>query len=113
MMPWQNYILNGFKKGEMSIMVASRNTGKSYLQDVILQEQSKQMSDHIDFLVLASTLTESGWTTVVINYQPPERSWHTIKDWADKNCQGQHQEHLGRWIFEYPSDATAFALKWL
>jgi len=83
------------------------------LQDQIVDELASKMQSEIDFQILSDMLVELGWVKIFVRYSPPQRSWDKVKQWAEDNCQGNHQEHNGIWVFEDQKDANWFALKWL
>ncbi len=83
------------------------------IQDEIVNELASKMQSEIDYQILSDMLVELGWRRVFINYAPPERSWVVVKQWAEDNCRGPHQEHNGIWLFENEQDANWFALRWL
>lgn len=82
------------------------------LEEQMAEKLSAELRHDIDFEVLSNMLIELGWHRRFVNYQPPERSWILVKDWADKNCKGHHQEHRGIWLFENAQDANWFTLRW-
>ncbi len=83
------------------------------IQDEIVNELASKMQSEIDYQILSDMLVELGWCRVFINYAPPERSWADVKQWAEDNCRGNHQEHNGIWLFENQQDANWFTLRWI
>ncbi len=83
------------------------------LEDEIAQELASKMQSDMDFHILSDMLVDLGWTKVFVRYNPPERSWVDIKQWAEDNCKGSHQEHNGIWLFESQQDANWFTLRWV
>ena len=80
--------------------------------DKIVGELAEELAADIDFGIISDLLVDSGWTKLSVDYVPPDRSWVVIKDWAEKNCKAQHQEHKGVWLFESAQDANWFILRW-
>ena len=83
------------------------------LQQQVLDNLAKDMSNSMDFEVLCDVLSRFGWTVLKIDYDPDSgQAWNLVKNWADENFTGNHQEHAGTWLIESAKDATMFALKW-
>lgn len=86
------------------------------LQEKISNRLSEEMQKTMDFDVLCDVRKRFGWTVVEIRYFNSDgdtlHSWVDVMKWADENCTGEYQEHLGKWLFESEKDATIFKLKW-
>ena len=86
------------------------------LESIIVDELAEEMQRTMDFDVLCDVMIRVGWAVVEVNYYRGDgddtQTWMEVKNWVDQNCTGQHQEHLGKWLFEDTKDATMFALKW-
>lgn len=85
---------------------------KKHLEEQIAEELAEKMMSDIDYNILSDMLVKLGWQRRFVRYQPPEKSWVLVKDWAEKNCKGRHQEHNGVWLFEDVRDANWFTLRW-
>jgi hypothetical protein len=82
------------------------------LQEQILNNAAKRMSDEIDFEILAGMLCELGWTKVVLRPIP----WETgdaIDLWVHKNIKNPHETMGLVWLFENEKDANWFKIRWL
>lgn len=85
----------------------------SDLQEQIENRLADEMSKSFDFVILCDVMTRFGWTVLEMDYDPDSgQAWHTVKNWADDNFSGNHQEHNGTWLIENSKDATMFALWW-
>lgn len=85
----------------------------SKLQEQVLNDLAKDMEQSIDFEIQCGMMSQLGWTVLRVDYDPnSEQAWNTVRNWADDNLAGQHQEHRGTWLIELAQDATSFALKW-
>ena len=86
------------------------------LEGVIVDELADAMRKTMDFDVLCDVMTRFGWTVVKVEYFSGDddiaHTWIKLVEWADQNCTGQWKEHLGKWLFEDPKDATMFKLRW-
>lgn len=86
------------------------------LEQELTESLGQSMQKTIDFDILCDTLSAFGWTVVEIGLYQGDgdiaRSWMNVVEWADKNCTGEWQEHLGKWLFERPEDAMLFKLRW-
>jgi hypothetical protein len=82
------------------------------LEDLMIEEATKEMQRSIDFEVLCGLYVEMGHTVVRINYGPTCQ-WIDVIAWVDANRTGNYREHKGTWVFELPEDATMFALRWV
>ena len=82
------------------------------LEDAIYQDLSKQMSDSIDFEIVADMLCENGWTKFSItrfidNYHAVDISY-----WLADYCQGEYKRNGRTFLFKESKDATMFILLW-
>lgn len=82
------------------------------LQEEIINEAGKRLSDEIDFEILCGMLQELGWRKIILRPMTWEDGAE-IDAWTEKHIKG-HFETMGLvWIFEYEEDANWFALRWL
>ena len=80
------------------------------IEQDILNKAGKELSNEIDFHVLADLYLYDGWTEVNLHRQPRE-TVADIKNWcsnANIICYGRGQ----RWLFKERNDAVFFSLKW-
>lgn len=83
------------------------------LEKELTESLAKEMQKTMDFEIIADIMvTMRGYTRVDIEYWQKDNTWIEIKDWVDRNCTGEHTEHLGTWLFEQSVDAVAFKLRW-
>lgn len=80
------------------------------LEDEITTFLGKQVAEAIDWEVQAEFLIGAGWTRVDVEYGHGN-IWVEMIDWAAAHC-SRHLEHMGSWVFENPTDATWFKLRW-
>lgn len=79
------------------------------LQEQVLNDLTKKMSQEIDNEVFCELLQESGWTRC------RARACHDHKKiyaWVQNNVQGSSRGFKYTWAFENAQDATAFLLVW-
>jgi len=82
------------------------------LQQQMLDEMGKRMSEEIDFEILCGMLCEMGWTKVILS----PMTWETgdaIDLWVHKNIKNPHENMGLVWIFESSQDANWFTLRWM
>ena len=82
------------------------------VEEQIIDEFSKQMSDAIDWQILAGMLVEMGWTQVELPRYVDNYHAIDIREWVREFCMGKTDSCGGVWIFENPADATMFTLRW-
>jgi hypothetical protein len=82
------------------------------LQEQILNDAAKRMSDEIDFEILCGMLCEMGWTKVVLSPMTRETS-DAIDAWLVENVSNPFETMGLVWIFEDEQDANWFSLRWL
>jgi hypothetical protein len=83
------------------------------LQQQVLDDLARDMSNSMDFEVLCDVLSRFGWTVLYMDYDPESgQAWNTVMNWVDENFEGEYQEHKGTWLIENTKDATMLALKW-
>jgi hypothetical protein len=82
------------------------------LQEEIINEAGKRLSDEIDFEILCSMLKELGWRKVVLRPMTWEQGLE-VDDWTAKHIKGNFETMGLVWIFKQEEDANWFALRWL
>ena len=83
------------------------------LEDQIVAEFNKEMTQAIDWQIMAGMLSEMGWTVVQVPVYIDNYHAIDIREWVDVSCKGKSDNHGATWIFENPADATMFSLRWL
>lgn len=82
------------------------------IEEDIINRAGKQMSDQIDFEILAGMLCDIGWRKVILRPMTWEDG-SEVDAWTAKHVKG-HFETMGLvWVFEQEEDANWFALRWL
>ncbi len=74
-------------------------------------ELIKHLQKSIDWAVLRDCLVDAGWTLVkfdIFHWREAE-----VDNWLKQHCQGEYKVYTGEYIFERPSDASHFILRWL
>jgi hypothetical protein len=85
----------------------------SNLKDEILEELGTQMQSEIDKEILWGMLVGLGWTRVLLpRFNSREHSVDVVM-WLEENCKNPYERKGSEVIFENPSDAVNFILKWL
>lgn len=83
------------------------------LEDEIVNQMGKEISEEIDFEILIGMLCEMGWHRVML---PPFKSNEQAVDisyWCEENVYNPYH-HRGRlYVFENDGDAINFTLKWV
>ena len=82
------------------------------IQDQIINDMGKAMSDEIDFQILSDMLVGIGWRKVVLS----PMSWEDgaeVDLWCETNVKGNFETMGLVWVFEDEEDANWFALRWL
>ena len=86
-------------------------TATETLEDQILAEKAKEISDEIDFHILSEMLQGIGWVKVVLGPMTWEQGYEVDK-WITENCHSA-VETLGLvWLFENRDEAALFTLTW-
>lgn len=84
----------------------------SDLQEQLIDDAAKRLSNEIDFEILCGMLCELGWTKVVLF----PMSWENgvlIDQWVETNIKSNFETMGLVWIFEDSKDANWFKLRWL
>lgn len=82
------------------------------LQEQLLAEKAKELSDEIDTSIVRQMLVDAGWHQVVLNPMIWEQSYQ-IDCWVENNIKGRIWNRGLVWLFETDRDAMWFKLKWL
>lgn len=82
------------------------------LQEKILADKVKELSDDIDSGVIRQMLIDTGWQQVILNPMDWEQSYQ-IDLWVEDNIKGRIWSRGLVWLFENDRDAMWFKLKWL
>ena len=82
------------------------------IEDAILEDLGKEISDSIDWEIRAGMLVEMGW----INFEIPRYidNHHAIDIgyWLLDNCKGEYARNGRTFLFKESKDATMFILRW-
>jgi hypothetical protein len=81
------------------------------LEDQVLNDMAKRMSDEIDFEILCGMLCTLGWTKVVLRPMTGEEGT-AIDQWVEQNVKGPCETMGLVWIFERAEDANWFVMRW-
>lgn len=79
------------------------------LQEQVLNDLGKQMSQEIDNQVMCELLQESGWTLSTAN---KSHDYKEIITWVNNNATDHVHGYKYTWAFKSAKDATAFWLVW-
>jgi hypothetical protein len=82
------------------------------LEQQIINDAGKRMSDEIDFEILCGMLTTLGWRKVVLRPMTWEDGLE-VDAWTEKHVKGPFENMGLVWIFEKEDDANWFKLRWL
>ena len=93
----------------MNIQEERRVTG--ILEQLIAEEQAKQLQKSIDYDMLCEIMVPFGYTVVEIEYGS-KQLWFEVMEWIAVNGISEYQEHNGKWLFKHEQDAIMFKLKW-
>lgn len=82
------------------------------LETLVTEDLAKQMSDVIDFEVLADVVCRFGWTRFEIPRFIDNHHAVDIGYWLLDHCQGEYKRNGRTFLFESTKDATMFILRW-
>lgn len=82
------------------------------LQEQIIDDAGKALSNEIDFQILAGMLVEIGWRKIILNPMTWEEGYE-VDAWTAKHVKGNFETMGLVWVFEDEEDANWFALRWL
>lgn len=81
-------------------------------EDDIIEEQSKQIREEIDWEIMASLWVSIGWTKVILPQHDPWGPTSNVNNWLHRECT-HHWLHRGKtWLFENKDEAALFKLTW-
>ena len=72
---------------------------------------AKEIAREIDESLMASILTETGWTKVIYRYKNNQQAVD-ITDWLMENCSDKFQRLGSEYYFKDKKDAEWFILRW-
>ena len=85
----------------------------SELEEYVLSEQIRKISDHMDFGVMSMLLIDScGWTKVDLEPWIPNVTEEEILAWSNATCAHRFMHNQHHFVFEDKQDALMFKLKW-
>ena len=82
------------------------------LKEDILDKMSKQISNHIDWEILADVKISGGWTCVKLDRYLSNEQAVDIKIWIEENCIGKYDYMGTKFLFQKKQDAEWFILRW-
>jgi hypothetical protein len=82
------------------------------IEQDIINQAGKRMSDEIDFGILSDMLCELGWRRVILKPMTWEQGLE-VDAWTETHIKGNFETMGLVWIFEQEQDANWFALRWL
>ena len=82
------------------------------LKEDMLDKMSKQISNHIDWEILADVKISGGWTCVKLDRYLSNEHAVDIKIWIEENCTGKYDYSNTKFLFEKKQDAEWFILRW-
>lgn len=81
-------------------------------EEQLMHKASKEMSDEIDFQILADLCIAAGWTEVVLTRRP-SAVYIEMTEWCRVQGLVHHARIPGRtWLFKEEKHATLFILRW-
>ena len=83
------------------------------LEQSIMDQAAKRMSDEIDREIVWNMLEGSGWVRVVVSRLQDNKHAIDMVDWIVDNCQKDYLRHGREFLFESDKDAIMFTLRWL
>lgn len=83
------------------------------LQEEIMDNMAKQMSESIDFELLSDVLIACGWHRVKLDTIFNRKRKTLVLEWCEENVKNKFKHHNGTFMFEDQGDAVNFTLKWL
>lgn len=85
---------------------------KLALEQSIMDQAAKRMSEEIDREVLWSLFEQSGWTRVSVSRLVDNKHAIDIAEWLKANCSSDYERNGREFLFESEKDAIMFTLKW-
>lgn len=85
---------------------------KLALEQTIMDQAAKRMSDEIDREVIWSMLETIGWVRVSVSRLVDNQHAIDMVEWISANCISDHKRNGREFLFEAEEDAIMFALRW-
>lgn len=82
------------------------------IEKSILEDLGNQLSEAVDFEILAGMLCTMGWTKFSIPRFVDNHHAIDIGCWLLDNCQGEYKRNGRTFLFKESKDATMFILRW-
>lgn len=82
------------------------------LEDSVINDAAKQMSDQALFQILVELLCNIGWTKVVLRPMTWEQGAE-VDAWVELFVKQPHQTMGLVWVFEKEQEANWFSLRWV
>lgn len=86
---------------------------KRKIEDEMMDRLGKEISEEIDFGVMKSLLTESGWHAVELPSLLSREQSIDIQDWITENCKEGDLSRGKTFLFKSSKEAEWFILRWL
>ena len=84
----------------------------SKIEDDIMARIAKNMSEEIDWGIMADMFVQSGWTMVDLPHYTNNHQAVDIETWIGDNCKGKYKKRSRTFVFEKKEDAAWFILRW-
>jgi len=82
------------------------------LEDEMIEQAAKQMSNELDREILWGMLQGMGWTRVMLPRLIDNHHAIDITYWLEDNCKHSYERNGRDFIFESKQDANWFKLRW-
>jgi hypothetical protein len=82
------------------------------LEDEMIEQAAKQMSNELDREILWGMLQGMGWTRVMLPRLIDNHHAIDITYWLKDNCKHSYERNGRDFIFESKQDANWFILRW-
>lgn len=82
------------------------------LEEEIKNQMSKELSDEIDFEIIAGMLVEMGWHLVELGTLSSNKRAIDIQYWCEEHIKHDYQSRGHKFIFSDAGDAINFTLVW-
>lgn len=83
------------------------------IQEEIINDMSKALSDDIDFEIITGMLCELGWHKVKLDRFWKDNDPVVVLNWCDAFIKNNYEHRNGTFVFEDSGDAVNFTMKWL
>lgn len=84
------------------------------IEDEIASALGQEIQEEIDFGIMSSMLSESGWHTVKLPNPITRTQWREMECWCEQEqvtARGVYKRG-NTWLFKYKDDAIMFRLTW-